>query len=108
MSSYCSVRCTTAPGVIARSLPTSNAPGGTIEGTRGFAARSDTSARRPRSTLTPRLSAAAFQWPGLSSGLLLGALAAMRLVSTNRRRVSSRQSSSAPSSSACADWPAAR
>ena len=45
---------------------------------------------------------AAFQAPGLSSGLLLGAAASMRLLSTNRIRSLSRQSRSASASSASA------
>ena len=100
MSSQISHRATTAPGVTARSRPTSNASGATIAGTRGGADRSEASDRRPRTALRPPLSMIAFQATGLISGLLLGAAASMRLLATNRIRSWSRQSSSASASSA--------
>ncbi len=99
MSSQTSDRATTAPGVAARSLPTSNASGATMAGTRGGADKSDASARSPRSMLRPPLSMTAFHATGLISGLLLGAAASIRLLSTNRIRSPSRQSSSASASS---------
>jgi hypothetical protein len=108
MSSNTSVACTTPPGVRARSLPTSNAPAGTMDGTRGEVARSEARLRRPRTAFSPPVSMAAFQPAGLSSGLLLGAAAAMTLVSRNFSRVSSRQPSSAPSTSVSAVDEAAR
>jgi len=94
-----SERATTAPGVTARSRPTSNASGATMAGTRGGADRSDTIDRSPSAALRPRLPMTAFQAAGLISGLLLGATASMRLLSTNRIRSVSRQSSSASASS---------
>ena len=108
MSSNCSLACTTAPGVTARSWPTSNASVGTIDGTRGERARSEARARRPRTTLPPPVSMNAFHPAGLSRGLLLGAAAAIRLVSRNLIRVSSRQPSPAPATRSSADLPAAR
>jgi hypothetical protein len=108
ISSNCWLACTTAPGVTARSRPTANASAATIDGTRGGAAISEARARRPRTVLDPPESMKAFQATGLSAGLLLGAAAAIRLVSRNRSRVSSRQDSSAPSSSSPADQAAAR
>ncbi len=108
MSSNCSHAYTTPPGVTARSLPTSKASAATIDGTRGGSARSVANARRPRTALPPPVSRRAFQATGLSSGLLLGAAAAIRLASRNLSRVSSRQPSSAPATSASADWAAAR
>ena len=59
---------------------------------------SETNARIPRTRLRPPLSMAAFHAAGFRYGLLLGADAAIRLVSTNFSRVLSRQSSSAPAS----------
>src|ERR1019366_2213162 len=108
MSSNCSHECTTPPGVTARSRPTSNASAATIDGTRGGVDRSETRARKPRTTLWPPVSMSALAATGLSSGLLLGAAAAIRLLRRNLSRVSSRQPSSAPASSALADVPAAR
>ena len=74
--------------------PTSNASGSTMAGTRGGADRSETSDRSPRTALRPPVSMTAFQATGLISGLLLGAAASIRLLSTNRIRSLSRQSSS--------------
>ncbi len=108
MSSNWSVACTTPPGVTARSLPTWYAPAGTMDGTRGEVARSEARLRSPRTAFSPPVSSSAFQPAGASSGLLLGDAAAMRLVSRNFSRVSSRQSSSAPSTSSDADAAAAR
>ena len=108
MSSNCSHAYTTAPGVTARSRPTSKASAATIDGTRGGAARSVASARTPRTALPPPLSTRAFQAAGLSSGLLLGAAAAIRLASRNFSRVSSRQPSSASATSVSAEAAAAR
>jgi hypothetical protein len=68
-------------------------------GTRGAEDRSDSSERTPRSADRPPLSMRAFQATGLISGLLLGAAASMRLLSTKRIRSLSRQSSSASASS---------
>ena len=108
MSSNWSVACTTPPGVTARSWPTSKASADTMDGTRGEVARSEARARRPRTAFSPPVSMSAFQPTGLSSGLLLGAAAAMRLLSRNFIRVSSRQPSSAPSTSVSAVLAAAR
>ena len=93
------MRWTTAPGVIARSLPTSKALGSTIAGIRGGAARSVTKDRMPRTADMPPVSMSAFQPAGDRTGLLLGAAAATRLVAKNRIRSPSRQSSSAVDSS---------
>ena len=79
-----------------------------MDGTRGEVARSEARWRSPRTAFSPPLSMSAFQPAGDSSGLLLGAAAAMRLVSRNFSRVSSRQSSSAPATSSDADAAAAR
>jgi hypothetical protein len=99
ISSKISVRCTTAPGVTARSFPTSNASGATMAGIRGAVARSPASARNPRTALRPPVSMAAFQATGLSSGLLLGAAASTRFRTTNPARSLSGQSSAASASS---------
>ena len=98
ISSNTGVRSTTEPGVTARSTPTSNASGSTIDGTRGGAARSPARRRVPASTLPPPVSMAAFQNAGFSTGLLLGARASARLVSWKLTRSPSAQSSPA---SAC-------
>jgi len=108
MSSNASVACTTPPGVTARSRPTSKAPAGTMDGTRGEVARSEARLRRPRTVFSPPVSMTAFQPTGLSTGLLLGAAAATRLASRNLSRVSSRQPSLAPSTSSPAVVDAAR
>ena len=100
MSSQTSVRATTAPGVTARSLPTWNASGSTMVGMCGAEDMSEMKARTPRRRLRPPLSMYAFHATGLRYGLLLGADAAMRLVSTNFSRSLSRQSSSASASRA--------
>src|ERR1700732_4225509 len=73
MSSTGSEAYTPPPGVLARSRPTSKASAATIDGTRGGAARSVASARRPRTALPPPVSMIAFQAVGLSSGLLRAA-----------------------------------
>ena len=108
ISSNCSLACTTAPGVTARSRPTMKASGGTMDGTRGGRDRSATSARSPVTALPPPVSMAALAAAGLSSGLLLGAAAATRLARANLSRTSSRQPSSVPSSSALAESDTAR
>ncbi len=99
ISSQMSVRATTAPGVTARSRPTSNASGDTIAGIRGAVERSDASARAPRTALSPPVSMSAFQATGLTSGLLLGAAASTRFRTMNPARSASRQPSSASASS---------
>ena len=76
---------TTAPGVTARSWPTSKASAATIDGTRGGAARSVASARRPRTGAPAAGIDEGLPAAGLSSGLLLGAAAATRLASRNRQ-----------------------
>ena len=101
ISSNTGVRSTTDPGVTARSTPTSNASGSTIDGTRGGTAMSDRKFRRPATALPPPVSSAALTAAGFSSGLLLGASASIRLVSTKLTR-----SLSASSSPASATTPA--
>ena len=98
MSSQTSVRATTDPGVTARSLPTWNASRFTMVGMCGEEVMSEANARIPRTRLRPPVSIYAFRAAGLRYGLLLGADAAIRLVSTNFSRVLSRQSSSASAS----------
>ena len=95
ISSNTSVRSTTAPGVTARSAPTLNASGSTIDGIRGGAAMSAAKCRRPATTLPPPVSIAAFSAAGLSTGLLLGASASITLRSTKPARSVSAQSRSA-------------
>ena len=95
ISSNTGVRSTTDPGVMARSAPTSNASGSTIFGTRGGAAMSLAKCRRPARMLPPPVSIAAFSATGLSSGLLLGAIASTRFSSTKLTRWVSAQSRSA-------------
>jgi hypothetical protein len=92
MSSNTGVRSTTAPGVRARSVPTSKASAGTIEGTRGGPAMSRMRLPVPRRALPPPESIAAFQATGLSSGLLLGERASTRLLAMNVTRSESRHS----------------
>src|SRR3954452_9283241 len=99
ISSNTSVRNTTAPGVAARSSPTVNASGSTIEGTRGGLVRSRSIRRRPRTTLAPPVSMTAFTDSGFRTGTLLGARASTRFVAVNRMRSSSCQSRSASSMS---------
>ena len=108
MSSQTSVRATTDPGVTARSLPTWNASPSTMVGMCGEEAMSETKARIPRTRLRPPVSMYAFHAAGLRYGLLLGADAAIRLVSTNFSRVLSRQPSSASASRSWALRPRAR
>jgi hypothetical protein len=108
ISSNTSVRKMTAPGVVARSSPTENASGSTIEGTRGGVARSLTNWVRPRTALRPPVSMAALSDSGLTTGTLLGARASTRLVALNRMRSSSCQSRSASSISSQAVRAAAR
>ena len=95
ISSNTSVRATTAPGVTARSTPTLNASGSTIDGIRGGLATSAAKCRRPARALPPPVSIAAFSAAGLSTGLLLGASASIRLRSTKPTRSVSDQSRSA-------------
>jgi hypothetical protein len=107
-SSNIGVRSTTAPGVTARSAPTSNASAATMDGTRGGVARSAARCRAPRTRLPPPVSITAFQNTGLVAGLLLGARACTRLSTTNRIRSASRHSRSASASSRSVVCPAAR
>ncbi len=103
-----SVRDTTAPGVIAMSLPMVKASGSTIFGMCGAEAMSPANARTPRTTLRPPVSMKAFHASGLMNGLLLGADAAMRFIRMNVIFVLSFQSRSASSSSPSAVLPRAR
>ena len=96
ISSNTGVRRITDPGVTARSTPTSNASGSTMDGTRGGTAMSEAKCRRPARALPPPVSMAAFTAAGFSSGLLLGASASTRLVSTKPTR--SESASSRPAS----------
>ena len=108
ISSNTGVRRTTEPGVTARSTPTSNASGSTMDGTRGATAMSAAKFRRPARVLLPPVSMAAFTAAGFSSGLLLGASASMRLVSMNPTRSASFSSSPASASTPSAACAAAR
>ena len=108
ISSNTGVRRTTEPGVTARSTPTSNASGSTMDGTRGATAMSAAKCRRPARALLPPVSMAAFTAAGFSSGLLLGASASMRLVSTNPTRSESASSSPASATTPSAVCAAAR
>ena len=85
MSSQTSVRATTDPGVTARSLPTWNALPSTMVGMCGAEAMSEAKARIPRTRLRPPvlLELEAFHAAGLRYGLLLGADAAIRVVSAD-------------------------
>ena len=108
MSSSTSERKTTAPGVVARVWPTSNASGSTMLGTRGAVTLSRTRFRSPDSTLPPPVSIAAFHATGLISGLLLGAMASKTFSRTKLTRSLSRQPSSASATRASAVVSAAR
>ena len=80
ISSNTSVRSTTAPGVTARSTPTSKASGSTIDGTRGGAGEVADEAPTALEQVAAAGVEAAFSTIGLSNGLLLGAEASTRLV----------------------------
>jgi hypothetical protein len=108
ISSRISLRNTTAPGVAATVVPSSNAVGSTMLGTRGAVARSRTRLRAPATELSPAVSISAFQATGLTSGLLLGASASTRLSTTKPIRCRSRHSSCASAVSAPAVSAAAR
>src|SRR5512132_4571660 len=107
-SSKTGVRSTTAPGVTARSAPTSKASAVTMVGTRGGVVRSPARCRAPRTRLPPPESISAFQKTGLVSGWLLGASACTKLSTINRSRSASRHSRSASATSSSAVRPAAR
>ena len=108
ISSNTGVRSTTFPGVTARSTPTSNASGSTMDGTRGGAAISETKCRKPARALPPPVSMAAFTAAGFSTGLLLGASASTRLVSAKPTRSESAQSRSVSATTPSAVCAAAR
>ena len=77
-------------------------------GTRGGTAMSATKFRRPARALPPPVSTAALTAAGFSSGLLLGASASIRLVSTNPTRSASFSSSPASATTPSAVSAAAR
>ncbi len=79
-----------------------------MDGTRGALDRSLTRFLVPASRLAPPESIAAFHASGDSSGLLLGASASMRLLTANRIRSASRQSSGTSSTRPSATLPVAR
>ena len=90
------------------SVPTSNASGSTIEGTRGALAKSRTNRRPPSTRLPPPVSMIRLSTLGLRNGLLLGAEASTRLSTMKPIRWSSPQPSSASSTSPRAAAPIAR
>ncbi len=92
MSSNTGVRSTTAPGVIARSPPTSNASGSTIVGIRGGVAMSRARLAAPRAKLRPPVSMKAFSAVGFVKGPFDGASASRTFSAAKRTRRSARQS----------------
>jgi hypothetical protein len=108
ISSNCSVRRTTAPGVIAMLRPTWKDAESTICGTRGAEARSRTRLNPPRSRLSPAVSMTAFADAGFTTGMLLGDIASTTLSTRKRTRCSSRPHRPASATSRPAVSPVAR
>src|SRR5271154_771898 len=93
-------RATTAPEVVARSRPTSNAPGSTIEGIPPLWRTSETKLRVPRRRLAPPVSKACLIADGLLARKFVGAAALVRMFAAKRARATlASRSSPAPRSS---------
>ena len=91
MTSASSSRSTTAPGVTARSVPTSNALRSVWDGIPPFLRTSRHQWRAPRATLRPPVSNARLSAAGLLARKLVGAAALITMFATNRARSASRQ-----------------
>ena len=90
ISSSCSVRRTTDPGVAAMLRPIWNDDPSTICGTRGALTTSRSRLTPPRTKFTPAVSTAALADDGFTNGTLLGDSASVRLSTSTRARSSSR------------------
>ena len=83
MSSATGSRATTAPGVTARSRPTSKAPGSIIDGIAPLWRTSWTKLRAPRARLMPPVSKARLRAAGLLIRKFVGAAALATMLAAN-------------------------